>query len=508
MGRKGNVARAVSSSYVVTAANILYTAVSVPLALHFLSKAEFGLWAVATQIAGYAAIVDFGMSIAFARALVDHKDNKETGMFGATLATGGLVFVVQGVLIVLIGLLCSPVLPGLMAIPANLAGAFRILVIGQCGILAFSYMTRVLGAPLYAHQRQDVYNYIVAGMLLAGLGIQWVGFALGWGVFSMLFGNGACAVLTACLAFAATCRMALWPKRGQWGRPNARCFGELFAFGKDVFLLTLGGQLLNASQVVIVSRVMGLDAAAIWSVCNKAMMVGQQLVSRISDFSEVALSEMYVRQEHKRLVDRFKDIVMITASMSAFAAVGIAVCNGSFVAIWTSAKVSWSPVNDWLLGAMLLVFTTTRCHTHFVIVTKNVGRMKYIYFMEGVVFVGSAALLVTRLGFAGLFIAAIVCDICFSGSYGMYRTARFAQLKGWDVVRWLYPAFRFFVCVGCLAAVSGALTARFSPQIRLMWNAGVLVSCGSLLFWGVGLTKELRSEVRSILRACLAKVIS
>ncbi|MEI6150595.1 MAG: lipopolysaccharide biosynthesis protein, partial [bacterium] len=443
MRRVKNVVRAVSSSYLAIAANIVFTAMSVPLALQYLSRAEFGLWAVATQIAGYAGIIDFGMAIAFARALIDHKDNKETGQFGATITTGGVVFVVQGLLVLLIGWLCSPLLPGLMAIPAGLSRNFQILVVGQCGITAFVFATRVLGSPLYAYQRQDVYNYMTALMFLIGLGFQWLGFAWGWGVFSLLFSNGIGAVLTACIGFTVTCRMSLWPKRGQWGRPNFKSFWEMCGFGKDVFLLTVGNQLLNASQVVIVSRIMGLDAAAIWSVCNKAMMVGQQLVSRVFDFSEVALSEMYVRHEHKRLVDRLKDIVMITASMSVFAAVSLAVCNGSFVTVWTSGKVGWGPLNDWLLGAMLMVFTTTRCHTHFVIVTKHTGRMKYIYFMEGVVFVITAALLVSGWGFAGLFVAAIGCDILFSGIYGMHRTAQFARLGSWEVWTWLYPPLKF-----------------------------------------------------------------
>ena len=164
MRRVRNVVRAVSSSYLAIAANIVFTAMSVPLALQYLSRAEFGLWAVATQIAGYAGIIDFGMAIAFARALIDHKDNKETGQFGATITTGGVVFVIQGLLVLLIGWLCSPLLPGLMAIPAGLSRNFQILVVGQCGITAFVFATRVLGSPLYAYQRQDVYNYITALM--------------------------------------------------------------------------------------------------------------------------------------------------------------------------------------------------------------------------------------------------------------------------------------------------------------------------------------------------------
>ena len=40
------------SSYLALGAAAVYTMISVPLALHFLSRQEFGLWALLAQIAG------------------------------------------------------------------------------------------------------------------------------------------------------------------------------------------------------------------------------------------------------------------------------------------------------------------------------------------------------------------------------------------------------------------------------------------------------------------------
>ncbi|MEI8342017.1 MAG: hypothetical protein WCH43_10855, partial [Verrucomicrobiota bacterium] len=174
-------------------------------------------------------------------------------------------------------------------------------------------------------------------------------------------------------------------------------------------------------------------------------------------------------------------------------------------ALWTSGKVGWSPVNDWLLGATLLVFSTTRCHTNFVVVTRDVGLMKYVYFLEGIAFVGVAILMVSRFGFPGLFISAIGCDILFSGIYGTLRTARFAGINAWEVVKWLSSPFRFLVCFAILAWPVWLLTGRYSPPVRFALNAGMVVSCGGVLFWFVGLSHKLQIEVRSILKKILKK---
>ena len=66
MSRSSLYVRSLASGYVTLAANTAFTLASVPLALHYLSENEFGLWALSTQLAGYIALVDFGMSAAVA----------------------------------------------------------------------------------------------------------------------------------------------------------------------------------------------------------------------------------------------------------------------------------------------------------------------------------------------------------------------------------------------------------------------------------------------------------
>ena len=74
------------------------------------------------------------------------------------------------------------------------------------------------------------------------------------------------------------------------------------------------------------------------------------LVWRIFDFSTPALAEMMVRGERDRLLRRFREITVFSASLSVVAGALLAVCNGPFVWLWTGGKIHWSPVNDLLLA--------------------------------------------------------------------------------------------------------------------------------------------------------------
>src|SRR5437667_11179461 len=92
---------AVGSGYAQLIANTLYVLASVPLALHFLQKREFGLWALAMQLSGYLQLIDLGMSSSVSRHLIDHKDNRLSGDYGGMIQTAALVLFVQGFLVLL-----------------------------------------------------------------------------------------------------------------------------------------------------------------------------------------------------------------------------------------------------------------------------------------------------------------------------------------------------------------------------------------------------------------------
>ena len=127
--RTRNFIRSLGVGYISIAVNIAYTAASVPLALHYLGKEQFGLWALAQQIMGYLILLDLGVSSAVARFVADYKDDVQGGEYGSLLLTGAMVFAVQGVLIAAAGAGFAFFAPFLFAVPEPLAADFRNVLI-------------------------------------------------------------------------------------------------------------------------------------------------------------------------------------------------------------------------------------------------------------------------------------------------------------------------------------------------------------------------------------------
>src|SRR6266404_5918188 len=215
MSRKRRFIFALGSGYVALAANVLYVAASIPLALHHLTREEFGLWSVVAPLRECLALLDLGVSASVARLLVDVKDDINGGVYGSLLKTAWLIFAILSTIIVSSGFLLSHPLSFLMGIPPSLVCTFEALVRWQFVITLLGFLTTPFGyLPLWSHQRSDVVNLTFVGFFAAGLFFMWIGFETGLGAFTLVLSNAASAIFSISSMTLATTRLRLLPSRG------------------------------------------------------------------------------------------------------------------------------------------------------------------------------------------------------------------------------------------------------------------------------------------------------
>ncbi|MEO8352075.1 MAG: hypothetical protein ABI680_10105, partial [Chthoniobacteraceae bacterium] len=247
------------------------------------------------------------------------------------------------------------------------------------------------------------------------------------------------------------------------------------------------------------------EAAAVYAVCIKTFTLAQQAVWRIFDFSIAALSEMVVRDERERLARRFRDIVILGGSLSVVVGITVAACNGAFVTLWTHGKVHWPGLNDWLLAGVFIAFSLNRVHGGLAWIAKDVRKMRYVYFVEGLAFVISAICVVPIFGMPGIITASILTDCLVSGCYGTSLSARFLQIPfRRAIAAWFLPPARLLALFAPIALGVWMLTRPLAPASQLAINAGVLGLIGITLLWIIGLDSAHRSEFGAMLRNALA----
>jgi O-antigen/teichoic acid export membrane protein len=512
MSRLKKFTHSLLSGYVALGANIFYTLAGVPLALHYLGKLEFGLWALVAQIGGYIMLIDLGMGNSVSRFLIDHKDDRSSGAYGSVIKTSVLVGLAQGGLIMLAGGVLSLIAGSLLHVPASLQREFIWLLIGQSLLTGLSFATRVFNYLLIAHQRLDISNYASALLFLLNLAGMWAGLAAGWGVYSFLVGLAVMTLGNVVINGLGCVRLGLFPKPGEWGLVTWARFQELFAFGRDTFLMGIGWQFISASQTILLTRFLGLETAAVWSVCTRTYTVVTMLVWRIFDFSSPALVEMMVRGERDRLLRRFRELTAFSASLSIVGGTLLAVCNGSFVWLWTGGKIHWSPVNDLLLAVLCVLATLVRPHMMLATQTKRFGFLRFIFLVEGLAFVGLNLLAHRVAGMTTMLIFSIVCTLVFTLSYGLWRTCGYYGLGWRELVGWFRPTGQLILWLVPVALgiwwLARGLPAPWQLAVNLLltglWGGAMLLRHGL----GGPLQAEIISRAPVRLKGILKQVMA
>ncbi|MDX6767756.1 MAG: oligosaccharide flippase family protein [Candidatus Methylacidiphilales bacterium] len=496
MGRVKKFAASMATGYLAMAVNIGYTMASIPLALHYLGKEEFGLWALAQQISGYLMLLDFGMSSALSRFLADHKDEAEGDRYGSMLLTGSLVFLIQGMVIALVGVGLSWAAPFLFAVPAELRLDFT-LVLSLLSIVAgVSVMLRSIGSPLWAFQRLDVVNGCAALSLLLSLGWIWWAFGRGWGIYSLAAAGVPGTVAGTAIALVICWRNGYYARPGRWGRPQWAVFRKVFGFGKDVVLMTLGSQLVNASQILIIGRFIGLEAAGTFAVATKFYTLGQQFVAKVLEGAAPTLTEMFVRGETSRFRERLEQVILLTLALSAVGGSCLAMGNRSLISLWTSGAVSWTWGGDVFLAALILVIGVSRCFVGVFGIVGQLQPVRYLYLLEGSVFVLLAILAGRGFGLWGILVAMLLAHL---------------STTAWNAMRAAVPYLGslrtlrrpFVVALGILALGSVAgwlgLRAGISPLSTIfLLPLTAMLSC--LLAWFYLFPYNLRGDLLGRMR--------
>lgn len=377
------------------------------------------------QVAGYFTLLEIGMSAATARILIDYKDHRDDGRYGSVILTGLCFFAAQALIILVVGVVAAPKIVTVIGVPVAFAEIATFLLRWLTVASALSFVFRIYGSVLYANKRLDLIHAFMGSSVLFGLVLLATILAAGGGLAGLVWLFLGQTTVSIVLPIFACYKLALLPSRGHWGQPTMRRFRELFGFGKDIFLVNVGSQVLEASQLIIVTRTMGLTAAAGWSVSTKLFSLVYQLVTRIEGTAIVFFAEMIVRGEVAKLANRFRQIYQLTAGICIVALAIVVATNGFFVSAWATSSLAWSLSLSSLMALVVFLNILTRCNGDLIIHTKNIAGFRYVYFFEAAVFVGLALWLASSLGFYGVLGASLFCIVTFRGTYTTWRMAHY-----------------------------------------------------------------------------------
>lgn len=478
-GRLRLYARSLGSAYGLLAVNTVYSLASIPLAIHYLGKSVFGLWALTLQIGVVLRLADAGFGGALVRILIDHKDDRDGIGYRQTLYTTWAALLVLGLTAGGLVFSCREWITSLLAIPEKF-DAFYPKFLGAYLVVFFSsFGTKPIALVLGAHQRNDLVNGASAAGLLVGFGVLFFGLRAGWGLWTLLWVQLTGAILCSIFNFFQSLRLGLLPGFRLTDCLSTASLRDVAGYGCQRIVATFGYTVLLATPTFLITRFLGLDATAAWTVGTRMQQLGSLVASKITETAYSPLAEMYVRGETKVLRKRYYDTLVVAASLAIVIGGGLAACNRDFIALWTGGKVEWSSTLDLTLGMLLFVMIVQKAFWLPVSISKNLGLSRYMTLFEGLV-AGCVVLLWPKdsLGLLTVVIALLVAGVSTTLPVYVLRSATVLHLRQSELYQMLVRLTARFILPVMLAGFLLSICFHADSWPMLVVKAVIILTIG------------------------------
>ena len=127
--------------------------------------------------------------------------------------------------------------------------------------------------------------------------------------------------------------------------------------------------------------------------------------------------------------------------------------------------------------------------------TKQIGFMRFVFFIEGAVYVVLAVLTVPVGGLPALIACSIFCGTTFTGAYGAWRASRYLGFPLGEVVfRWMKHAGIVLLGFAPPALLCWWATGGLEPLPRLAICVGLAATLGLFVLLRFGVPADLQAE--------------
>ncbi|MGC3999843.1 MAG: lipopolysaccharide biosynthesis protein [Anaeromyxobacter sp.] len=399
-------------------ANLAVTLVSgillVPAYLRSFSLGTYGAWLASGNVLGMVGVVDGGVNLVLSQQLAAQAARGDKAGFARTVSAGLGVTAASGLLVVGLGLLLSPHVPGWVKCPAADAGALRwAFMVAAVGTGA-SLLAQGLGGVLQAWEAPRAAGLANVTASVLGLVATIVALALGWGVTSLAVGmamRGGAGVLLAGAAVVLGWRRARLPRF----RLEPAAAGALLRASAPVFASRVGTALLSNSESLILAVIASPTLAGVVALTGRIHGFAGLLLAPIGSSAFAGVARLQAAAPHERVREVLRELFGLSGAVTALLLGGAVAVNPGFVGLW----VGGDAFGGELLSLALAV--SAACTARFGLTNlmlNALGRPSgaaWIALIEAAARIPLTVVLVHHLGAIGLPIAAIATAVGVSG---------------------------------------------------------------------------------------------
>lgn len=497
--RTRNFIAGLLTGYTVNLASIVVGLWLTPFILRFLSSAEYGINALASDILMWLLIADLGISPALNVQVAqqtgspdrDQLNRLASTTFFTQLGMAGVLAVV-GVVLVYFFPTFFHVQPDLQSQVTHFMG---LLILGS--VIALG--TRTFSAILVAYQQIHVDNLIRLALIAIRTLLIITLLLCGWKLLSLAVASLAAIIITSGLSiircYRAVPELSLKVRLTSW-----KTLGKLGNLG---FWFTLGGIgifMVSTLDSTLAARLISLEAVTTLYLTGRVYFLFRNMLSRLSDTARPAMGQLIGQGKLPDALINSQHLFTVSAGGATVIALSLFAGNGRFVPWWVGNVHYGGWLLDMGLACNLIVHNwVTPMHT--ILTAGLIVRPQTIcYFVEGVLNLILSIILTLHFGLIGVVFSTFIARLLTSCLYLPWLVSKiFKQnyrLFLFNNLRSIVPILLILIPVACLARLMGE---HFKGLLSFMLPMAVTATIGCILLWIIAFDRILRLRFYNIL---------
>lgn len=421
---KNRFFKAVTSGYAYMIFHMIVSLWMVPFVLSYLTKPEYGVFAIATDLLGWLGIANLGITAAFnskGAQLMGTKDAQELNIVASTTFIAQLISAV----VIIIGGIYITLNPD--TVFGNSKGIENIEIVVAIIVAGFfiQYITQPLSSMLVADKQIHIDNYLKFGLLAIQTTLTVVLLMSGMKLLSLAISSFTSNIIITTITWY----------RVHKSLPDVKIKLHFWRTDRMLFLLkngiwfTIGGIagiLIFRMDAFLIGKYISLSIVASFVINNRLYQIADKFHGQFFNITRPYFAQTYGRKEMEKLRQMYNAVFYSSFAFAFIIGIGVFLISKWFITWWVGPEFYLGDTINMLLcinfivQAAVLPNRIILATTFYKIKLHNITRIT-----EGALKFGLSILFINMFGIKALIAAGILSSLLFSNTALNIITSKF-----------------------------------------------------------------------------------
>lgn len=420
--------KAVTTGYAYTIANLLVSLWLLPYVLQFLTKSEYAIFAILTDISNWLALSSIGIGPSLNVRGGQLMASKEFALLNKVVnsAFWGQILLSSIILVVTLHLSFNPNLViGTTEFDESIGWSIFFILIG----FMIGFVMQPLNGLLVANKQVHIDNYLKFGTLILRTTLTVVFLNLGYGIFSLALSSIIAISLMAIITFKRIFTSFPYIKLSM-NLFDKFEFRQLLKTGVWLTIGGIAGVLIFRMDAFLISKYFTLEVVTCFVISAKLYSIADMIHQQLFNQTRPYFVQIISKKETEKLSSLYRILFSSAFTSAAIMGFFILLINDWFINKWVGPDFYLGKeINLWLCINFIIQATVLPNRIILISAFYKVKNNAIQRFIEGIVKFSLGIILIPIIGLKALVIAAIIASLLFSNIYLNKLTSDFLGQK-------------------------------------------------------------------------------